>query len=91
MGKKELVLLEEQTLLSRERTMQQYIATGSTFIGLGLLVIKFFEKIYVYLGIALIAIGFLQIYMAYVRFEKYRKIVRKLRKREKRFGLEIGE
>jgi len=91
MGKKELVLLEEQTLLSRERTMQQYIATGATFIGLGLLVIKFFEKIYVYLGILLVAIGFLQIYLAYARFEKYRKIVRKLRKREKRFGLEIGE
>lgn len=91
MGRRELVLLEEQTMLSRERTMQQYIATGAAFIGLGLLVLKFLEPIWVILGIALLGIGLVQVYTAYVRFEKYRKIARKLRKKEKRLHLEVGE
>ena len=91
MGKRELVLLEEQTLLSRERTMQQYITTGAALIGLGLLAMKFFEGPYTYLGIILIAIGFAQMYLAYVRFSKYRKIVRKIRKKEKKLRLEVGE
>jgi len=89
---KHLLLLEEQTMLSRERTMQQYMATGLSFIGVGLIVLKLFiGQVYVIVASALIAIGFWQIYQAYLRFKKYRGIVRKIRKREKRLGLEIGE
>ncbi|MEM2954484.1 MAG: DUF202 domain-containing protein, partial [Candidatus Nanoarchaeia archaeon] len=67
----QLLLMEEQTLLSRERTMQQYIATGLAFITVGLLVLKFFEKPYVVLGIFLILIGFWQLWQAYLRFKHY--------------------
>ena len=89
---KHLLLLEEQTMLSRERTMQQYMATGLSFIGVGLIVLKLFVgQIYAVIASTLIAIGFWQIYQAYLRFKKYRGIVRKLRKREKKLGLEIGE
>ncbi len=90
--KRHILLLEEQTMLSRERTMQQYMATGLSFIGVGLVVIKLFiGQIYIAIASALIVIGFWQIYQAYLRFKKYRGIVRKLRKREKKLGLEIGE
>jgi len=92
MTKRELVLLEEQTILSRERTMQQYIATGLGFIGLGVVVIKFFLGGYYYLlGFALLAMGFAQIITAYVRFARYRRIARHLRKKEKGLNLEVGE
>ena len=36
-----LLLLEEQTLLSRERTMHSYMQTGLAFTSVGLLIIKF--------------------------------------------------
>ena len=92
MGQKELTLLQEQTILSRERTMQQYIATGLAFIGIGLIVIRFFEgQNYFYLSLGLVAIGFWQVGEAYTRFRKYREIVRKLRRKEKKLGLEVGE
>ena len=89
---RQLILIEEQTILSRERTMQQYMATGLAFIGVGLIVARLFAgDIYMLVSAALIIIGFWQIYQAYTRFQKYRKIARKLRKQEKKFGFEIGE
>ena len=91
-SKKHMLLLEEQTILSRERTMQQYMTTGLSFIGVGLIVLKFFfGSSYIFLGCILLAIGFSQVIIAYYRFEKYRLIARKLRKKEKRYSLEVGE
>jgi len=91
-GKRQLILLEEQTILSRERTMQQYMATGLSFIGVGLIVLKLFVgDPYTLIGGVLIVIGFWQVYQAYLRFQRYRGIARKLRGKEKKLGLEIGE
>jgi uncharacterized membrane protein YidH (DUF202 family) len=90
--RRHLILLEEQTILSRERTMQQYMTTGLSFIGVGLVVLKLFMgDIYSLVGSALVAIGFWQIYQAYLRFQKYRGIARKLRRKEQKLGLEVGE
>jgi len=87
-----LVLLEEQTMLSRERTMQQYMTTGLAFIGVGLIMIRLFlERAYAFIGAILIVIGFWQIWKAYQRFRRYRHMIRKIRKSEKQAGLEIGE
>jgi uncharacterized membrane protein YidH (DUF202 family) len=92
MASRQLILLEEQTILSRERTMQQYITTGLAFIGVGLLVARFFlGLVYAVLSAALIGIGFWQIYTAYKRFKRYQYLARKLRKKERRLGMEIGE
>ncbi|HIH13670.1 MAG TPA: DUF202 domain-containing protein [Nanoarchaeota archaeon] len=91
-SKKHMLLLEEQTILSRERTMQQYMTTGLSFIGVGLIVLKFFfGSPYIFLGSLLLTIGFSQIVIAYYRFEKYRVVARKLRKKEKQYALEVGE
>jgi len=92
MANRQLILLEEQTILSRERTMQQYIATGLAFIGVGLLVARFFlGQIYALMSAALIGVGFWQIYIAYNRFKKYQYLAKKLRKKERKLGMEIGE
>lgn len=92
MGRKELVLLEEQTVLSRERTMQQYITTGLGFMGLGVVVMKFFiGNAYIIFGALLIGLGFMEMGIAYLRFLHYRKIARNLRKKEKGLRLEVGE
>ena len=91
-NKRQLILLEEQTILSRERTMQQYITTGLAFITAGLVIIKLFVgDIYFLISITLVGIGFWQLYQAHLRFRKYRELARKLRKKEKKLGLEVGE
>jgi len=90
---RQLILLEEQTILSRERTMQQYMSTGLAFIALGLVAIQLLGKVpyNVYLGCILILIGLWQVWQAYLRHKRYRKLARKLRLREKGLGLEVGE
>ncbi len=87
-----LLLLEEQTMLSRERTMQQYVSTGLAFIAVGLVVVQIFKgPYYVWLGFALLAIGFWWMWTAWMRFTKYRKLARSIRKQERKYGFEIGE
>ncbi len=72
--------------------MQQYMTTGLSFIGVGLVVLKLFMgDIYSFIGGALVAIGFWQIYQAYQRFQRYRSLARKLRRKEQKLGLEVGE
>jgi uncharacterized membrane protein YidH (DUF202 family) len=90
---KQLLLLEEQTILSRERTMQQYMSTGLAFIAVGLVVIQLLGKVpyNIPIGCLLIAIGFWQVWQAYLRHKRYRKLARKLRRKEKGLGLEVGE
>ena len=92
MASRQLILLEEQTILSRERTMQQYIATGLAFIGVALVVARFFiGPLYSLLSAALIGVGLWQIYVAYRRFKRYQYLAKKLRKKERKLGMEIGE
>ena len=93
MANRQLILLEEQTILSRERTMQQYMSTGLAFIALGLVVVQLLKDIpyNTYIGGLLILIGFWQVWQAYLRHKRYRKIARRLRHREKGLGLEVGE
>jgi uncharacterized membrane protein YidH (DUF202 family) len=90
---RQLILLEEQTILSRERTMQQYMSTGLAFIALGVVMIQLLGKVpyNTYIGSLLVAIGFWQVWQAYLRHKRYRKLARKLRHREKKLGLEVGE
>jgi len=92
-NRRTLILLEEQTILSRERTMQQYMSTGLAFIALGLVVIQLLGKVpyNVYLGGILVLIGLWQVWQAYLRHKRYRKLARKLRQKEKGLGLEVGE
>jgi drug/metabolite transporter (DMT)-like permease len=90
--RRQIILLEEQTILSRERTMQQYMTTGLSFIGVGLVVLKLFMgDVYALVGSVLVAIGFWQLYQAYLRFRKYRGLARRLRRKEQKLGLEVGE
>jgi len=92
-NKRTLILLEEQTILSRERTMQQYMSTGLAFIALGVVIMQVLTKIpyNIQLGAVLILIGLWQVWQAYTRHKKYRRLARGLRKKEKKLGLEVGE
>jgi hypothetical protein len=68
------------------------MSTGLAFIALGLVVIQLLiGDTYMVIGAALVGIGFWQIYQAYTRFKRYRGLVRKLRKKERKLGLEVGE
>lgn len=85
-----LLLVEEQTLLSRERTMHSYMQTGLAFISIGLLIVKFLEgSAFLMFGSFLALVGILQLAEAFRRFRAYRREVRRLRAKEKRLGLEI--
>ena len=90
--KSQLLLEEEQTILSRERTMHSYMQTGLGFIGAGLLAIKFLDGIlYATVGVILCLFGVYLLIEAMHRFTRYRKMAHKLRKLEKANRLDIGE
>ena len=53
-----LLLAEEQTLLSRERTMHSYMQTGLAFTSVGLLIMKFLPGIFYFcIGALFIILG----------------------------------
>jgi uncharacterized membrane protein YidH (DUF202 family) len=87
-----LLLLEEQTLLSRERTMHSYMQTGLAFTSVGLVIIKFLEGFfYSGVGILFIILGCLLILEAVRRYARFRKAVKLLRNKEAQLGYEIGK
>jgi uncharacterized membrane protein YidH (DUF202 family) len=85
-----LLLLEEQTLLSRERTMHSYMQTGLAFTSVGLLIIKFLVGFfYVGVGVLFIVLGGLLILESGRRYTRFRKVVKLLRNKEAQLGFEI--
>jgi len=85
-----LLLSEEQTILSRERTMHAYMQTGLAFISVGVIILQVIQgSSYMMLGGFLILVGFLQLAEAFRRYMKYRHDIRELRRKEKRYGIEI--
>ena len=86
-----LLLAEEQTLLSRERTMHSYMQTGLAFTSVGLLILKFLGGIfYVCIAFFFIILGGLLIIEAGKRYSRFRKAIRRLRQKEAKLGYEIG-
>jgi uncharacterized membrane protein YidH (DUF202 family) len=87
-----ILLLEEQTLLSRERTMHSYMQTGLAFTSVGLLIIKFLAGFFYFgVGLLFIILGGLLILEAARRYGRFRKAVRSLRIKESQLGFEIGK
>ncbi len=86
-----LLLAEEQTLLSRERTMHSYMQTGLAFTSVGLLIVKFLGEIfYSCVGGLFIILGTLLIVESGKRYMRFRKAVARLREKEAKLGYEIG-
>jgi uncharacterized membrane protein YidH (DUF202 family) len=86
-----ILLAEEQTLLSRERTMHSYMQTGLAFTSVGLVVIKFLGGfLYVCAGIMLMILGGALILEAARRYVRFRRAIRALRKKEAELGYEVG-
>ncbi|HVN97564.1 MAG TPA: DUF202 domain-containing protein [Syntrophorhabdaceae bacterium] len=86
-----LLLAEEQTLLSRERTMHSYMQTGLAFTSVGLLIMKFLGGIpYICAAGFLILLGALLILESVRRYVRFRRAVAKLRRKETKLGYDIG-
>ncbi len=86
-----LLLMEEQTLLSRERTMHSYMQTGLAFTSVGLVIMKFLSGLFYFCtGVVFIILGFFLIAESARRYVYFRKAVRKLREKETKLGYEIG-
>jgi uncharacterized membrane protein YidH (DUF202 family) len=86
-----LLLMEEQTLLSRERTMHSYMQTGLAFTSVGLFIMKFLNgPLYLGAGAAFVVLGVLLIVESARRYVLFRKAIRKLREKEAKLGFEIG-
>ncbi len=74
------VLAEEQVLLAKERTMLSSMRTGLAFIGVGLVVAKFWaDLIFQSIAAILIFLGFAEIYRAKGKLREYKKRLRNLR------------
>jgi uncharacterized membrane protein YidH (DUF202 family) len=86
-----LLLMEEQTFLSRERTMHSYMQTGLAFTSVGLFIMKFLSGLlYFCAGLVFIILGVLLIAESARRYAHFRKAIRKLREKETKLGYEIG-
>jgi uncharacterized membrane protein YidH (DUF202 family) len=68
-----LVLAEEQTLLSRERTRHSYMQTGLAFTSVGLLIMKFLSGVFYFCaGGLFIILGALLIVESGKRYMRFR-------------------
>jgi uncharacterized membrane protein YidH (DUF202 family) len=86
-----LLLMEEQTLLSRERTVHSYMQTGLAFTSVGLFIMKFLKGLlYFCAGVAFIILGIFLITESARRYLHFKKAIRKLREKETKLGYEIG-
>jgi len=86
-----LLMVEEQTFLSRERTMHSYMQTGLAFVSVGLVIIKLLSGIlYLCIGILLMILGGLLIIESGRRYVRFRKAIRLLREKEAKLGYELG-
>ena len=86
-----LLLAEEQTLLSRERTMHSYMQTGLAFTSVGLLIMKFLSGIFYFCAWGLfIILGALLILESGKRYMRFRRAIVRLRQKEAKLGYEIG-
>jgi len=86
-----LLMVEEQTFLSRERTMHSYMQTGLAFISVGLVIIKFLGGIfYLCTGMLLMILGGLLIIESVRRYVRFRKAIRLLREKEAKLGYDLG-
>ncbi|MGD0918721.1 MAG: DUF202 domain-containing protein [Thermodesulfobacteriota bacterium] len=86
-----LLLMEEQTLLSRERTMHSYMQTGLAFTSVGLFIMKLLSGLFYFCaGTVFIILGVLLIAESARRYMRFRKAIRQLREKEAKLGYEIG-
>ncbi len=86
-----ILMPEEQTLLSRERTMHSYMQTGLAFTSVGLVIIEFLGGLlYVCTGAFFMILGFLLIIESAKRYVRFRKAIRQLREKEASLGYDVG-
>jgi len=86
-----IILAEEQTLLSRERTMHSYMQTGLAFTSVGLVIVKFLGGILaVVTGACFMTLGGLLIMEAGRRYVRFRRAIRLLRRKEAELGYDVG-
>lgn len=85
MDKKEnkaTLLREEEVLLAKERTILAFMQTGLASIGVGVVLVKFFQEIAIQLaGFSLIIIGLLESYESGRRLRKKQKEMEEIKKR----------
>jgi len=86
-----ILLAEEQTFLSWERTMHSCMQAGLAFCSVGLVIMKFLTGIfYVCAGVFFIILGALLIIEAGTRYRRFRRAIVRLREKEANVGYDIG-
>lgn len=86
-----IILAEEQTLLSRERTMHSYMQTGLTFASVGLVLVKLLGGVLsMATGSCFMALGGFLIFEAGKRYFRFRRAIRLLRGKEAEMGYDVG-
>ncbi len=86
-----ILLAEEQTLLSWERTMHSYMQAGLTFCSVGLVIMKFLTgAFYFCASVFFVIIGAVLIIEAGRRYRRFRRDIVRLREREAKLGYDIG-
>ena len=88
----QILLSEEQTILSRERTMHSYMQTGLAFISVSLIILNLLKDgFYFLIAVVFQILGWLLIFESARRYILCRKVIRQIRKKEVEMGYEIGK
>lgn len=81
---KKLLIAEEEVLLSKERTILQFMSTALAFIGVGIIIVKIFnDSMFQLIGYLIIAVGFVEIGESMRRLRGKQKIMKRLEKQTK--------
>lgn len=79
---KMLLLAEEQVVLSKERTILQFMSTAITLIGLGLVVVNVLkELLFQVIGFGLIFIGFIELLESLRKLRVKQQLISQIKKK----------
>ena len=79
-----LLLMVEQSILAKERTILSFMRTGMLFIGVGFGLVAFYlsqSNLSLFIGVMLVALGLVEVIESTRRLYQYKQKMKKLRKR----------
>lgn len=88
-----LLLMYEQTILSKERTALSFMQIGLVFVGLGLGLIAVYlqnHTLGLVIGFALIIIGWLEMMESHKKLQNYNRLLDEVKAKLRRMGVEVA-
>ncbi|MBI2675633.1 MAG: DUF202 domain-containing protein [Candidatus Aenigmarchaeota archaeon] len=92
-GEARLLLVYEQTILSKERTALSFMQIGLVFVGLGLGLIAVYLQNHIIglaIGFFLIIVGWLEMMESHAKLKKYGSLLDEVKAKLRKIGVEVA-